>query len=84
MDIIKFLIDNGADINKKDEVNQMTPLHYAIYNKHLSACKLILGYDQVSSQSIESGITVSRIAELPKVQAMLEKILKKRRKVILV
>ena len=30
----------------------MTPLHHAIYSKHVSACKLILEYDKVSSQNI--------------------------------
>jgi ankyrin repeat protein len=81
--VIEFLLDNNADINKRDN-QQMTPLHLAIYKNQLPACKLILGYEQVSSQSIESGITMSRIAKSPEIQALLEKELKSRRKVILV
>jgi ankyrin repeat protein len=83
VDIIEFLLDNGADINKQ-EYQRMCPLHYSILAKQLEACKLILDYEQISNQSIESGITVSRIAKAPKIQALLEKALKKRRKVILV
>jgi hypothetical protein len=59
-------------------------LHIAIYSKQLAACKLILEYEQVSNQNIESGITMSRIAKASEIQSLLEKALKKRRKVILV
>jgi ankyrin repeat protein len=81
---IEFLLDNGADINKQDD-QQMTPLHYAIkshhaiHEKHFSACKLILKYEQVSIQNIKSGITLS--AESPLIKALLEKKLKKRKRV---
>jgi ankyrin repeat protein len=81
--VIEFLLENDADINKLD-TNLMTPLHYAIFHKHFSACELILQYEQVSSQSIESGITMARIAKSGEIQALLEKKLKKRRRVILV
>jgi ankyrin repeat protein len=83
VDIIEFLLDNEADINKQN-VNRITPLHSAIYAKKFLACKLILEYEQVSNQNIESGITMSRIAKAPEIQALMEKALKKRRKVILV
>jgi ankyrin repeat protein len=83
IDVIEFLLENGADVNKQNE-NRMTPLHLAIYAKQFSACKLILEYKQVSNQNIESGITMSRIAQAPQIQSLLEKALKKRRKVILV
>ena len=83
--IIAFLLDNDADINKQNARKfKMTPLHHAINMKRLSTCKLILEYEQVSSQSIESGITLSRIANAPEIRALLEKKLKSRRKVILV
>ncbi len=62
----------------------MTPLHYAIYQRQLAAYKLILKYEQVSNQNIESGITMSRIAKSAEIQALMEKELKNRRKVILV
>jgi hypothetical protein len=62
----------------------MTPLHIAIHQKQLSACELILQYEQVSNQNIESGITMSRIAKSSEIQSLLEKTFKKRRKVILV
>ncbi len=62
----------------------MTPLHFAIYHKQLAACQLILKYEQVSNQNIESGITMSRIAQSSEIQALMEKELKNRRKVILV
>jgi ankyrin repeat protein len=84
VDIIEFLLDNGADINKQVDKTRITPLHSAIVMKRFSACRLILKYEQVSNQNIESGITMSRIAQAPEIQALLEKALKKRRKVILV
>jgi ankyrin repeat protein len=77
------LLENGADVNKQEH-QRMTPLHWAIFENHSSACKLILKYEQVSNQNIESGITMSRIANSPEIQAMMENALKKRRKVILV
>jgi ankyrin repeat protein len=83
VDIIEFLLENGADVNKQGP-KQVSPLHIAIYNKHFSACKLILKYEKVSNQNIESGITMSRIAKSSEIQALMEKALKSRRKVILV
>jgi ankyrin repeat protein len=83
VDVIEFLLDNGADVNKQ-EYQRMCPLHYSILAKQLEACKLILEYEQVSNQNVETGITVSRIAKAPEIQDLLEKALKKRRKVILV
>jgi ankyrin repeat protein len=81
--VIEFLLDNGADVNKQ-EYQRMCPLHYSNLTKHLEACKLILEYEQVSNQNIESGITMSRIAKSSEIQALMENALKKRRKVILV
>jgi ankyrin repeat protein len=83
VDVIEFLLENGADVNKQGP-GRLSPLHIAIHNKRFSVCKLILEYEQVSNQNIESGITMSRIAQAPEIQAMMEKALKKRRKVILV
>jgi ankyrin repeat protein len=83
VDIIEFLLENGADVNKQGP-KTLSPLHIAIYSKQLAACKLILEYEQVSNQNIESGITMSRIAQAPEIKALMEKALKKRRKVILV
>jgi ankyrin repeat protein len=82
-DVIEFLLENGSDVNKQGP-SHFSPLHIAIHQKQLEACKLILEYEQVSNQNIESGITMSRIAQAPQIQALLEKALKKRRKVILV
>ena len=82
--IFKFLLDNNANINQKDIVNKMTPLHHAIHFKHVSACKLILEYDAVSTQSIESGITLMRAVNAHDIRALLEKALKGRRAVDLV
>ena len=62
----------------------MTPLHYAIHDKHLLVCRVVLEYDEVSSQSIESGITLARAVDAREIRALLEKKLKSRRKVILV
>jgi hypothetical protein len=76
-------MDNSADINKQG-ANAYSPLHGAIRMRHVEACELILKYEQVSNQNIESGITMSRIAQAPQIQSLLEKALKKRRKVILV
>jgi ankyrin repeat protein len=83
LDIIKFLLDNKADVNRQNS-NRLSPLHCAIVNKQFKACELILKYEEVSSQNIESGITMARIATAPEIRVLLEKTLKKRRKVILV
>jgi ankyrin repeat protein len=83
VDIIEFLLENGADVNRQGP-DHFSPLHIAIYSKRLEACKLILEYEQVSNQNIESGITMSRIAKSTEIQSLMEKALKKRRKVILV
>ncbi len=83
LEVIKFLLYNGADINKQDN-QSMSPLHWAIFTKGHDVCNLILEYEQVSNQNIESGITMSRIAQDSAIQALLEKELKSRRKVILV
>jgi ankyrin repeat protein len=83
VDVIEFLLENGADVNKQGP-KHLSPLHIAIYKKQLSACELILEYEQVSNQNIESGITMSRITKSSEIQALMEKALKKRRKVILV
>jgi ankyrin repeat protein len=81
--VIEFLLDNNADINKQDD-ELMTPLHLAIRSKRIDACRLILEYERVSSQSIESGITLSRAADVPEIRVLLEKAFKSRRKFILV
>jgi ankyrin repeat protein len=83
-DIIEFLLGHNADINKQEKKKRMTPLHAAIFENKLAACQLILEYEHVSSQSIESGITMSRISNSPEIRALLVKKLKCRRKVILV
>ena len=81
--IIAFLLDNNADVNKKDSAN-MTPMHYAIKKKLFSTCKLILEYDKVSTQAIKSGIKLARSIKAPGFRTLLEKRLKSRSKVILV
>jgi ankyrin repeat protein len=78
LDIIKFLLDNGADINKEGK-DKMTPLHDAISHKQLSACELILKYEQVSIQNVKSGIELS--SEYPLIQSLLENTLKERKRV---
>jgi ankyrin repeat protein len=83
VDIIEFLLDNGADINKQG-LNRFSPLYCAIRANRFKSCELILEYEQVSNQNMESGITMSLYAKVPLIQALLEKELKKRRKVILV
>jgi ankyrin repeat protein len=83
LSVMEFLLDNDADVNTQDH-QLMTPLHYAIHERQVDACRLILGYEQVSTQSIESGITMSLIAQSPEIKAMLERELKSRRKVIMV
>ncbi len=82
--VIKFLLSKKADINKQNH-QRVTPLHFAIKGNHFLACQLILGYEEVSSQSVESGITLTKIYnKTPEIRALLEKTLKSRRKVILV
>ena len=84
LSVVKFLMENHADINMLEPRYKMTPLHCAIKNERLSVCKLILEYEQVSTQSIESGITLSQLCPTREIRALLEKTLKSRRKVIMV
>lgn len=39
---LKSLLDNGADVNAKDEKNGAAPLHYAAGHGHARAVKLLL------------------------------------------
>jgi ankyrin repeat protein len=83
VDIVEFLMDNNADVNKQNP-KSFSSLHCAIYGKQINVCSLILKYEQVSNQNIESGITLSKIYDTPEIRKLLEKAIKKRRKVILV
>jgi ankyrin repeat protein len=81
--IVKFLLDNNADVNtQKPEC--FSSLHCATSHKQIKVCKLILKYEQVSNQNIESGITLTKVYDTPEIRTLLEKALKIRQKVILV
>jgi ankyrin repeat protein len=83
LDIIKFLLDSKADINKQSKKSLATPLHVAINDKHFAACKLILGYEQVvSDQNLERGIVMAKERESPEIQVLLEKELERRQDLI--
>jgi ankyrin repeat protein len=87
--IIEFYMKQNNDPGDKNCINtqnndHFSPLHCAIKANHFDACQLILGYKQVSRQNIEAGITLTKIYDTPEIRALLEKSLKKRRKVILV
>jgi ankyrin repeat protein len=75
-------LDNKADINKQSN-SHFSPLHLAIAHKQQATVKLILRYDHVSEQNIESGITLTLVYKTPEIRALLEMTLKSRRKVIL-
>jgi hypothetical protein len=72
LDIIKFLFESKADINKQTEKILSTPLHSAIYKNQFAACKLILGFEQgASDQNLERGTEIAKDLKSPEIQVLL-------------
>jgi outer membrane protein assembly factor BamB len=52
LDVVKYLIEKGADVNAKDEFYEFTPLGWTLFNDHFDITKALLaagatGADQV-------------------------------------
>ena len=73
---VKALINQGADINQKDD-NGRTALMFAVLNRHYEAMKVLLEHGaDVNARSIEGGTALMGAAmagELSMVQALLDK-----------
>ena len=61
-DIMKMLLDSGADINLTDEQN-MTPLHYAVISGGKEAVSLLLENGADTSIKTKEGKTALDIAK---------------------
>lgn len=65
--IVKLLIENGADINSQDEYG-IKPLHYSVYNGNCNTFNWIInflsiswystGYENISRILIENGTDI--------------------------
>ncbi len=42
LDVIKLLLENGADVNIRNGANNITPLFWAVHTGHLDAAKLLV------------------------------------------
>jgi outer membrane protein assembly factor BamB len=42
LDVARYLIEHGADVNAKDDFYQVTPLGWALYNDHVEIVKLLV------------------------------------------
>lgn len=61
--IIEYLVDNGADIEIKDNQNDETVLFFAVRNNHVDIVKYLLSLGANSSVTDKKKQTVHRIAE---------------------
>jgi len=61
-DILKALLDEGIDVNIKDN-DGMTALMWAAYKCHLNAVELLLDNDADVNEKNNEGMTVFNLAE---------------------
>ena len=57
LDVVRFLLEGGADVNSKDDFYEFTPIGWALFNEHAEIVMLLLdkgaeGADQVLSAGV--------------------------------
>jgi len=53
VDVVKVLLDGGADINALTQFIRMTPLHWAVYEGHIDVVKVLI--EAGANQTIQNG-----------------------------
>ena len=71
--IVELLIDNGADINAKDDDEGETALHCAAYQNHKEISQLLLAKDADVNAKNERGETPLDYATKPEYTDLLRK-----------
>ncbi|XP_071955671.1 myotrophin homolog [Antedon mediterranea] len=75
LDVIKFLVGKGADINKKDKLG-MTAVLAAIYENHYECVKYLLDNGANTNEKAPSGETLLECAENDKLKELVKKYIK--------
>ncbi len=62
--VLKALIDHGANVNAVEKKSSMTPIHYAAYNKNSAAIKLLIKNGANIDSNDRKGRTALKISSL--------------------
>ena len=57
LQVIRFLLDNGFDINARATSNGYTPLHYCVWTNNLDAARLLISYNADKNIRCNEGFT---------------------------
>ncbi|XP_048259222.1 inversin-B-like [Haliotis rufescens] len=57
-DIVRHLVEAGADVNIQETRNLRTPLHYALYTKKLKILEFLLGHNPDLTKTDHRGTTI--------------------------
>ncbi|XP_046579895.1 serine/threonine-protein phosphatase 6 regulatory ankyrin repeat subunit C-like [Haliotis rubra] len=57
-DIVRHLVEAGADVNIQEARNLRTPLHYALYTKKLKILEFLLGHNPDLTKTDHRGTTI--------------------------
>ena len=57
LQVIRFLLDNGFDINAAATSNGYTPLHYCVWTNNYDAARLLLAYNADRNIKCNDGFT---------------------------
>ncbi|XP_033123845.1 myotrophin-like [Anneissia japonica] len=72
LSVIEFLVKNGAEVNKKDELG-MSALLAAIYENHYDCVEFLLKNGASTNDTAPSGETLLECAEQEKLKELLRK-----------
>jgi len=71
-DVVKVLLEHGADVNAKGE-NKITPLHLAAQNGHVNVVKVLLRHGaNVDAKDKKYGLTPLDVAAGAEVRRILD------------
>lgn len=71
-EIAEMLVVAGADVNRRDEVEHRTPLHYAAWHGHLRSAQFLLEHGASPRQKYPDGTTVLEMCERYEMTEMVE------------